>query len=107
MRIECKTMRAFLDNLVGQNIFQKCVWFDLIRQSVNEAKTSVGLQASAILEYEEGGEALVQYGEDCGFDYNDGEAEKDGSKKAEENMRMLRDFCEHRQYDLRPGMIGV
>jgi hypothetical protein len=106
MRIVCHSVEDFLENLKVGEVFKKTVWVDTTRKKESESVESVVFQASAVLEVE-GGEALLQYGEECGLDYTDGSAETEGTEKANENRGKILDWCATQGLTVKPGIVDM
>jgi hypothetical protein len=106
MRIVCRTVEAFVENLRLGEVFEKSVWLDETGHVVSEHKILCNLQASAVVRLRDGGEFLLQYGEDVGYDYTDGEAQREGSEAAMHRKGYLRERCEDMGLTVRPGIVS-
>ena len=112
MKIRCSDVCSFTKNIEiagPDHVFEKAVWTDVTRASVNEAVDDVMLQASAVIASENGGEYLLQLGIDCGREYADAtETEKrhTGKANAERQKKELSVFCELHGLMVRPGIIS-
>ena len=104
MRIICRTVEAFVENLRLGEVFEHVVWIDVTRREINELKFVVNLQASAVLDLQ-GGQALLQYGEDCGMDLLDGDPELEGTEAAAVKRRRLVGHCDDAGLKVRPGSV--
>jgi len=107
MRVVVHTVEDFLQNLNGclpSAIVEKTIWVDQTRRKVSEARFLVNLQASCVVDIKDG-QFLLQYGEDCGMDYEDSEPELEGTKSAEEKREALNSFCKYRGLSVRPGIV--
>ena len=68
-------------------------------------KFSVVFQASAVVRLDDGGEYLLDYGEDCGTDYMDEPKKLEGSERANVLREKLAGFCDDYGLLVRPGII--
>jgi len=107
MRVVCQTIEAFVENLRIGTPVEKTVWVDITAREVNEHKMVMNLQASAVVQLPDGGEFLLQYGEDCGYDFTDGEPEMEGTKAAKHRRGYLIEQCEDMGLMVRPGIVGI
>ncbi len=105
MRIVCSTIEAFVENLRLGEVFEKSVWLDETSREVSEHKMLCNLQASAVVRLKDGGEFLLQYGEDMGYDFTDGEPQREGSEAAKHRSGFLRERCEDMGLVVRPGIV--
>lgn len=106
MRVICRTVEAFVQNLrVGEAVLNKTVWVDEVSREVSAHKILHNLQASAVVYLEGGGEFLLQCGEDVGFDYMDGEPEVEGQKAMSHRKGHLEQCCKDMGLMIRPGIV--
>jgi len=105
MRITCHTIEAFIDNLRMGEVFEKSVWVDENTREISEHKVLCNIQASAVVSAKGGGEFLVQYGEDVGFDFTDGEPQREGSEAVAHRKGYLKECCEDMGLVVRPGIL--
>lgn len=107
MRVVCRTIEAFIENLrVGQEVVEKTVWVDEFRERLSDHKFRCNIQASAVMGLSGGGEFLLQYGEDVGFDFTDGEKEMEGTAVLGHRKGYLKERCEELGLVVRPGMVS-
>lgn len=106
MRIVCQSVPSFIENLKLGKVVEGVVWIDQTKREVKPCIMIVNLQASAILEVETG-QILVQYGEDCGQDFLDGETELKGSEGAKARRDRLIEWCEEHQLRVKPGLVDM
>jgi hypothetical protein len=85
------------------------VHLDVSRRPLDKDKTriEVVLQATAVVDTEEGGQFLLDVGENMGMDYNDASQEKEGSKAAEKAEEKIIEVCDDLGLMVRPGIISV
>jgi len=105
MRIVCRTIEAFVENLRLGEVFEKSVWLDETNRIVSEHKVLYNLQASAVVRLNDGGEFLLQYGEDVGYDFTDGEPQRDGSEAVRHRKGFLTERCKDMGLVVRPGIV--
>ena len=107
MRIVCRTIEAFVDNLRLGEVFENSVWLDETSREISEHKFLCNLQASAVVRVKDGGEFLLLYGEDVGYDFTDGEPQqKEGSEAARHRKGLLAERCEDMGLVVRPGILS-
>jgi len=106
MRVECQTVRAFVENLHMGEPVEKAVWIDESRREISEHKVLCSLQASAVVQMKVGGEFLLSYGEDLGFDFSDGKSRKEGSVKMKSRRDYLEECCNDMGLMVRPGIVS-
>jgi len=107
MRVEVHSVADFIKNLDGllpSGIVEKTIWVDQTRQKISEARYSVNLQASCVVNIADG-QFLLLYGEDCGIDYEDAVPELKGTESAGEKRKCLEEWCELRDLMVRPGLV--
>lgn len=110
MIITCSTITDFLENLDGVGVYQDTVYINKFWDPINGNKRTassfdVSLQASAIIEFGDGCQALVQCGEDCGVDRHTSDGDLEGSKKQQELFQIVTDFCSGHKLVVKPGLI--
>jgi len=109
MRVTCKTLTDFLTNIVeagSEKLYGGTVWTDVTKREENEGIDEIVFQADAVVREEDGSEYFLQYGQSCGRDYYDGDPGREGSRKAEELEKQLREFCKSRDLKVRPGVLS-
>lgn len=107
MRVVVHSVGDFLNNLdrvLSSAIVEKTIWVDQTRRKVSEVKFSVNLQASCVIDIQDG-QFLLQYGEDCGNDYEDSELELKGTDLANEKRDRLEEWCKLRGLMVKPGVV--
>jgi len=109
MRILCKSADDFLRNLKAtRSIYLEAIWFDVSYDPPLNDDGSVGHEVIAqfsCVVLNSQGEYILQGGESCGKDFDDGDGEKDGTKRAEEIRGMLSEKCAEMQWELIPGLL--
>ena len=112
MRIQCQSVQAFLENLEGQKVYQKTVYVDKTRHAYGDddrkaSSWDIIFQASAIIEFEDEGQALVQLGVDCGVDRKSDGGEYNGSEEADVRRDTIEAFCKENDLTMRPGILDL
>lgn len=112
MRIVCNTVEELLEDLEKSDctlLFQKSIRFSTTYRAmgneVEPVRFQVGVQVSAILETDQGGEYIIEAGEHCGIDYRDASREYKGTERAQSIRKRVEDFCRARGLVVRPGVI--
>jgi hypothetical protein len=109
MRITCTLLSDFLENIQAANVYQMIVYVDKTSGFLNDECTSVevGIRASAVLQYDDGGQALLEVAETCGIDRHTADGGLDGTKMQTEMMNMLYQKCETLGLRVRPGTLDL
>lgn len=116
MRVVCSDLDAFLLNLQHEppsNIFQHAVHVSTTSRPLDSSdkrkavKFAITFQASAIINLDDGGQYMIDYGEDCGVDYRDDSQELVGSDYAAKLRAKLVEFCDDRGLSIRPGIVEL
>lgn len=105
MRVICRTVESFVENLRLGEPIEKIVWLDETSREVSEHKILCNLQASAVVRLPDGGEFLLQYGEDVGYDFMDGEPQREGSEAVAHRKGYLEECCKDMGLVVRPGIV--
>ncbi len=113
MRVTCSSIADFLKNLgsvVPERVFDRTVYAEVSKTPVGDAreavKFNVDIQVSTVIEAVDGGQYLLVTGEHCGVDYEDAIAERLGTERASNLLRMLEDHCKERGIRILPGIVG-
>jgi hypothetical protein len=107
MRVATKTIEDFIENLGTSDVFDSAVYVDVLRNTVNDGATyHVTLQAAAVMRTKGDEEFLLQLGCNCGIDDETKFGHPDGSKHASEIKHKLKEYCETRGLELRPGILS-
>ncbi len=83
------------------------MYFDRSAQDVSEVKQLVTLQLSAVIDLDDGGQYLLQCGQECGHDYNDSTQDMGGTEHGGELLREVQGLCEQAGLELLPGMVDT
>lgn len=106
MRIECQSVRDFLDNLAGEDVFLRRVHVDVTQIAVKDHIHEIVFQASAVLNLGDQGQALVACGEKCGRDVATADGAMEGTRRAKELREMLEMKCVEQGLEVRPGILS-
>jgi hypothetical protein len=107
MLVTCKSVDDFLANLEqADNLFEDAVRIDVTRRQLDEVRYAVVFQASCVVQTDDGGEYILQVGEECGVDYEDTTQDFGGTDSAADVRHRVTDFCKSRQFKVLPGTIG-
>jgi len=107
MRVVVHSVEDFVENLEVYHIdriVEKTIWMDQTRRRISEVKFIVNLQAMCVVDIQDG-QFLLQYGEDCGADYEDSELELKGTDSANEKRDRLEEWCKLRGLMTKPGVV--
>lgn len=112
MRVVCSNLDEFIENLAREpsdKVFRGVVYVSRSRRPVdgnkqNAVKFAVVFQASAVINVD-GGQYLLQMGEECGEDYEDATQEFAGSDQAAELKKRLGDWCDATGLVVGPGIV--
>lgn len=111
MRVTCHNLDEFLENLEPQRVLLDTIWASRTETPLNgknrfdATSFRIGLQVSAVVEMEDGGQYILEAGEDCGKDLRDSQPELDGTATFKALKAKLVDFCERRSWTIKPGMV--
>ena len=110
MIIKCQALADFIENLKAAPPYNDTVFIDRTstpRTVGTKEPTSFDwwFQASAVVTFEAGGQALLLCGVACGVDRISQPATREGSEKAESLVSELRQYCESAGIRVLPGMI--
>ncbi len=113
MRITCHSVADFLVVLEGEKVYQKTIYVNKTKRPLNgntprdATSFEVVFQASAVIDYSDGGQALVECGEICGIDRESDGGEWDGSE-AEASLRdSIQKFCKEQNLTMKPGILDM
>ncbi|MDO8682502.1 MAG: hypothetical protein Q7N50_03355 [Armatimonadota bacterium] len=93
------------------DIYGRVIYVDVNRRCIDgqgqpKVRWSVVIQASAVVASEDGGQYLLQAGEDCGLDYEDASKEHTGTERAKSLREALEDRCVDLKLRLLPGVVS-
>lgn len=115
MRVQTLSMQDFIENLAcagPASVFGKVIYVDVSANPVDHvdkrkaSKFRVVIQASTVIEVEDGAEYILQVGEDCGYDYHDASQEMVGTERALDLKKELQDWCRRNGLTVRPGILS-
>lgn len=109
MRIQCQELGDFLQNLDEGGIHRKVVHVSRVlnKEDRRSPVTYVSLQCSAVVEYGDGTEALIECGFYCGADVATSDGGPEGSERFDEFREELSDYCLKKDLRLLPGVIDM
>lgn len=112
MRIACVDFDDFIENIHEQNLYNDSVFVSKSRRSLNNGASireatsvQVILQLSAIIDYADGGQALLECGIDCGVDRLTADGDTEGSATLKDLCDRLKAYCDERELRIRPGLL--
>lgn len=119
MRVTCTNADEFLeciqrgvDTTRGDKLFHDTIRVSIIRRpvdgSVRDAvKFDVVIQGSTVIRSPDNSEYLLEFGENCGRDYEDADAEHEGTRNAKMIKQRISDFARQSGWKVLPGIIGL
>lgn len=112
MRIGCCSVADFLENLQAHQVYTNTIYLDRRRNPLNgtprdATSFEVVLQVCAILEFADGGQALLQGAEVCGIDRHSRDASDDGSQRMAVLIEQINSACTKSGLTVRPGMLDM
>lgn len=118
MRITCHSIDEFIisldqgvDRNKGEGLYQNTIRVSVVRRPVDgtvrdAVKFDVVIQASTVVELPDESQYLLEFGQNCGRDYEDATQEKTGSDNAEEIRGRIVRYAQERGWRVLPGIIG-
>jgi len=112
MIIKCNTVEAFLENIKGSDLFQEIVFIDITSRGMGDNQRSstsfeIIFQASTIIQYGEGDQALLQMGLLCGIDRHTGDGGLEGTEKAIMCRAQIEEYCAEHDKKVKPGILNA
>lgn len=112
MRIKCSSVEDFLKNLSEGSVFRNAVYEDCNSRPLNGDKQKatsfeIHYSASTVLIFEDGGQALLECGENCGTDRYTGDGSLDGTEVRKRLQMTLKEFCNSKNIRVLPGVIDA
>jgi hypothetical protein len=114
VRITCNSIEEFLENLKHTepgSVLKDMVCLSVTRKPldgrrrIDAVRFDVTIQTSAVINLPDGGQYLLEYGEECGRDYMDGNQERPGTMMANSVKQALMEYCNSAGLVVRPGVI--
>lgn len=111
MRIATTRIEDFIENLKTGTVYGGRVYYERSEMALGDkprrdaTSLAVVYQASAVVVFPDGAEALVVCGIDCGIDRTTGDGGLDGSRKWDEVHCELKQFCSEVHVSLLPGVL--
>lgn len=112
MRICCYTIDDFVTNISHATVYQKTVYAETNKNPLNGSKRDacsfgISVHVSAVLEYDDGGQALLEATEECGIDRLTSNGDLGGSELAKYKLEQLSTVCERLGLRVRPGILDM
>lgn len=109
MRVTCNTVEEFIECLRNEkSLFQNTVRVNLSERALDTdgIKYEITIQASAVVIVDETSQYLLEYGEDCGKNYKNGEGEE-GTQNALKKKESIESYAKDREWKVLPGVIQI
>lgn len=116
MRVQCSTVDDFITNLRAElpsAIVSKVVYVSQVERSLDSGdprqatRFTVYVQASCVVDLEDGGQYLLEMAVNCGLDYRDATNEREGTSEAARVRQKLTECCDDLGLRIRPGVLDV
>ncbi|MEE9592667.1 MAG: hypothetical protein V3W28_03695 [Thermoplasmata archaeon] len=115
MRVIVQNVAEFIGSLEAEEpskVYNKTVYVSVIRTPLDgtkktAAKWSVVFQASAVVDLPDGGQYILEVGEDCGTDYTDSTDDPAGTEQADDLRGRVRQYCRANGLTVRPGVVDM
>lgn len=113
MRIKCDSLDEFLDNLREAAVYRRIVHYSREREPLNgrtradATSWDIWYRVSAVLEFEDGGQALLEAVEHCGQDRTTADGGDEGLRRQVELHTRLLDECRDRELRVLPGIVDL
>ena len=111
MRIVCTDLSSFLANLDGVRAYRDVVYYECSDRPINgksrhdATSFEVFYQLSTVLEFADGGQALLVCGINCGIDRTTGDGGLEGSASRKVMHEKLERYCSSNKLKLLPGVL--
>ena len=110
MRVTCKTVSEFIDNLKSEkgNIYRNIIYVMIEEEPLdqNNIKFSITIQVTAVVRTEDGGEYLLVVAENCGKDLRDVSQDYGGNELAFDLQDKIKTACEELGLEVRTGIVS-
>ena len=113
MRITCNTIDDFIENIRGEKLYLKQIFIERTSRPLNGTSKrdatsfEIYFSASAIIEYADGGQALLTAGVDCGIDRTTQDGDKAGTRMQDVIHAQLVEHCRNNDLKLKPGALDI
>lgn len=117
MKISCRTIEEFLTNMPEEaaGLYRGVVYYNRERRPIRgenysggeDTSFEVGYQVSAVLNYVDGNQALLEAGEMCGIDRETADGDSGGTDRMNVLHCMVTDYCKARSMKTMPGIIDA
>ena len=108
MRVTCADINEFLENLeAAEGVFQNTVRISIVPRPIDENKADIVLQASAVVEVDDGSQFLLEAAHGCGRDYMEGgDRDLSGTNEAKRLKHEIAGLVQRKGWKVMPGIIG-
>lgn len=113
MRVSCNTVESFLTNLRAdcEGVYRRVVYVNVNSRCLdtslkNQVRWEISFQASTVVNTEDGGQYLLEFGVIAGLDYRDSTQELRGTEEASRLRTLVEDTCDDLGLRVRPGLVS-
>ena len=108
MRITCTDVDGFLTNLESaDSVHRNTVFYNRTRRHLEGYSYEIVYQLTAILEFADDSQALLETGEICGTDQETADGKSDGSERAINLVEKVGKFCIKHNLKMLPGILDT
>lgn len=112
MRIKCFMLDDFIENLKGCDVYNSTVFYQKYSSPLNGDKYSassfmIAIGYSAVLEYPDGGQALIECEQECGIDRYSAPETLEGSETQAKLMEKMSHFANDAGLKELPGTLDL
>ncbi len=108
MKITCSSVDDFLENLnAAAGVHRNTVHYDRTDREVSDVCDELFYQVSAIIEFADDTQALLEVGVNCGIDTMTRDGETEGTTNRGEMHKTLEKYCEAHDLKLLPGILDA
>lgn len=108
MRVVCQSVEEFTDNLRIEgkgHVYRDTVYLSRFVRKIDEGRSTINIQVSAVVDVDASSQYLLQAGEDCGTDYLAADEELKGTIEFERIKAKLVECCNELCLNVRPGIV--
>ncbi len=108
MKITCSSVDGFLENLnVAVSVHRNTVHYDRTDREISDVSDELFYQVSAIIEFADGTQALLEVGVNCGKDTMTRDGETEGTTNRGEMHNAVEKYCEVHDLKMLPGILDA
>lgn len=112
MKISCYSLEEFLANLEDSAAFLGIVFVNRTLSPVegqgrNATSFEANFQATTLIRFPDGSEALLECGEICGMDRKTADGGNEGSERIAVLYDRLKKFCDSNSITIKPGLLDI